>query len=68
MTQAEYHDRVRRHILSRGEMAFKAVEGRDGNCLNCGESGRCPGWHTTDGKIEWEPSESIFDEEPANAS
>lgn len=53
-TQKQYQDAIRRMILKAGKIAFKAIEDGEGNCLTCGESGRCPGWHTNEG-IEYQP-------------
>lgn len=38
---------VRRQIIKAGFTPVKATEDDAGNCTICGESGRCPGWHTT---------------------
>ena len=29
-------------------MKTKAIFNDAGNCIFCGEAGRCPGWHTVD--------------------
>ena len=34
-----------------GYVPFKAVKDYAGNCVYCGEAGRCPGWHIYDGRL-----------------
>lgn len=38
---------VKRHVYRKtGEEPRKAIYDDAGNCIVCGECGRCPGWHT----------------------
>lgn len=46
MTRQQYFARNRREILKRGLVPVKARWDENGDCLICGEAGRCPGWHT----------------------
>jgi len=39
---------VKTILKAAGENPQPAVEDRGGNCIICGEAGRCPGWHTLD--------------------
>lgn len=41
-----FEAQYRRALLKRGERMFRARFDINGNCLYCGEAGRCPGWHT----------------------
>jgi len=47
-TRQQYAWVFRGRIISLGYKARKAVRGWDGNCLICGEAGRCPGYHITE--------------------
>jgi len=45
-SRALYERAVMRHVVRRvGEMPLRATYDAAGNCLTCGEAGRCPGWH-----------------------
>ncbi len=33
-------------IIRDGKMPIKATYDNGGDCVFCGEAGRCPGWHT----------------------
>ena len=46
MTQKQYYAKTKREILRSGETPVKAIWDEAGNCMVCGEAGRCPGWHT----------------------
>ena len=43
-TKAYYHS-VKRRIKKMGLVPIKATFDPEGNCLRCGEAGRCPGYH-----------------------
>jgi len=42
----EMYEAVRQELIVWGETPVRAEVGEDGNCKICGESGRCPGWHS----------------------
>jgi len=44
----EFHRRVHRAIREAGHKPVRAEYDQAGNCITCGEAGRCPGWHTAD--------------------
>lgn len=45
-TRAAYRNHARILVVAvTGRQPFAAIEDTAGNCLVCGESGRCPGWH-----------------------
>ena len=42
-----------KHRLERaGWVPFRAVNDYAGNCVYCGEAGRCWGWHIYDGRMD----------------
>ena len=43
----------RRAILNAGCMPIKSIQDEAGNCIFCGECGRCPGYHTLDEVQKW---------------
>lgn len=45
-SERAFSDRVRKVIVKNGFTPIKGKKDRGGNCLICGESGRCLGWHT----------------------
>jgi hypothetical protein len=45
MTLEQYEDTQRKAIINAGGKPVRAEYDAQGNCLVCGESGRCPGWH-----------------------
>ena len=45
-TRTQYNAKVRRSLIGSGKTPIKATYDDDGNCMVCGEAGRCPGWHT----------------------
>jgi transcription elongation factor Elf1 len=45
MTQKQYYAKVKREINRAGLKPIKAQWDEAGNCVYCGEAGRCPGWH-----------------------
>lgn len=45
-----YERAVKRAFLKYGVTPVKAEYDAAGNCLQCGECGRCPGWHLPPGK------------------
>lgn len=47
-TAAQYRAHVRKTIIRAGYTPVAATYDQAGNCLTCGECGRCPGWHTTE--------------------
>ena len=48
-SRAGFRSAVRRWIVRKtGRQPVAATEDAAGNCLVCGESGRCPGWHTAE--------------------
>lgn len=47
ITPTAFRSAVRRELEAAGLMAYRAIYDNAGNCRVCGESGRCPGWHTT---------------------
>ena len=49
-SEAAYYARNKRVIARAGYHPIKATFDSAGNCVVCGESGRCPGWHTEDEK------------------
>lgn len=40
-----YHKAVKQFFVSQGYKVEKARYDEVGNCLTCGEAGRCHGWH-----------------------
>lgn len=44
-SQEKHSDCVRRCIKYADETPVRAVYDKGKNCIYCGESGRCPGWH-----------------------
>jgi hypothetical protein len=44
-TYEAYVRSVKRDLLRRGLKPIKAVFDNAGNCIACGEAGRCPGFH-----------------------
>jgi hypothetical protein len=46
-SRAQYEKAQRNAILKSGSVAYKAIYNKSGDCLICGEAGRCPGWHTS---------------------
>ena len=50
-TEKRFTQQVRRTFLKAGYRPFKAVYDKAGNCVSCGESGRCPGWHIKEGEL-----------------
>jgi len=44
-TQAAYKRHVKNAYIDLGYKPLKAKYDNAGNCILCGESGRCPGWH-----------------------
>jgi hypothetical protein len=51
-SRQEYERAVQRAFLRNGITPVKAAYDAAGNCLQCGECGRCPGWHLPPGKGE----------------
>ena len=47
MTQKQYYAKMKKEILRSGCIPVKAIQDEAGNCIICGECGRCPGWHTS---------------------
>jgi hypothetical protein len=47
-TCAAYRARNHDAVMAATGSAVRAEFDQGGNCLFCGESGRCPGWHTVD--------------------
>lgn len=45
-----YQKAVKRAFLKQGIMPVKAAYDAAGNCVQCEECGRCPGWHLPPGK------------------
>lgn len=45
MTRSKYFAKVKKQLLREGIIPIKAVYDAGGNCMYCGEAGRCPGWH-----------------------
>jgi hypothetical protein len=45
-SRGEYTRRVHRAIREAGHKPVRAEYDAAGNCIYCGEAGRCPGWHT----------------------
>jgi hypothetical protein len=46
MTRSQCYAKVKRELIKAGKYPVKAISDYAGNCLICGEAGRCPGWHT----------------------
>lgn len=44
-TRARRMDFLKTELLKAGKDVFPAVEDAGGNCIFCGEAGRCFGWH-----------------------
>lgn len=44
-SESAYRRAVRRAIERTGHHAIRAHYDAAGNCIICGECGRCPGWH-----------------------
>ncbi len=44
-TPKQYQREVYRAIVRSGYLARLADYDNEGNCVICGEAGRCPGWH-----------------------
>lgn len=47
-TCAAFYERNKRAIIAATGQAVPAEFDGAGNCVICGEAGRCPGWHTVD--------------------
>ncbi len=47
MTRVASARKARRQIEQAGLAAVAARYDMAGNCVYCGEAGRCPGWHAT---------------------
>jgi hypothetical protein len=47
-TRFQYLADQRKKIAGMGLTPVKATYDRAGNCVFCGEAGRCPGWHTVE--------------------
>lgn len=45
-------DAVKRLIVAANMRPVPGRRDRAGNCVICGESGRCPGWHTIEERRE----------------
>lgn len=45
-----YYKAVKRAFSKYGITPARAAYDAEGNCLQCGECGRCPGWHLPPGK------------------
>jgi radical SAM superfamily enzyme len=45
-----FERKVKRAIIARGQKPIRAVRDAAGNCIFCGEAGRCPGWHAEKGE------------------
>ena len=45
---AAFYARNRQAIMAASGSAVRAECDEAGNCIICGEAGRCPGWHTVD--------------------
>ena len=43
-----YSQKIHDELIAQGITPIKAIYDEGMNCLICGESGRCPGWHTPD--------------------
>ena len=50
-TLQTWQRRWKRTLERAGYVSFKAVGDYAGNCVYCGEAGRCPGWHIYDGRM-----------------
>ena len=51
-TQDNWQRRWKRRLEQAGYVPFRAVVDYTGNCVYCGEAGRCPGWHIYDGRMD----------------
>jgi len=40
-----YYAAIRASIKRQGMQPIRAIDDRAGNCIFCGEAGRCPGYH-----------------------
>lgn len=45
MTFKQYAEKQRKAIKMSGRTPVKAILDAGGNCIYCGEAGRCPGYH-----------------------
>jgi hypothetical protein len=52
LTRTQYQSKVKRALMKGGNFPVKAVYDYAGNCVICGECGRCHGWHTIDETIK----------------
>ena len=55
-TKSAYEQAERRRLIKAGYVPIRAKYDTAGNCLTCGECGRCPGYHPMNGKgdpINW---------------
>ena len=50
-TRRQYERQVYATFRRAGVSPIKAVMDEAGNCVACGEAGRCPGWHLNDGRM-----------------
>ena len=48
----DYENRVKANLIASGRVPTRAQYDAAGNCIYCGESGRCPGWHAKLNKKE----------------
>lgn len=65
-TPTVWQHRWKRRLLTAGYTPFKAVVDYAGNCVYCGEAGRCPGWHIYDGRMnQVAKTQAILTTEPA---
>lgn len=46
-TRSSYVKAAHKALTRKGYEATPAAYDPGGNCLECGEAGRCPGWHIT---------------------
>jgi hypothetical protein len=46
MTFKEYSIKIKNKLIDGGHYPVQAIYDISGNCVICGEAGRCPGWHT----------------------
>lgn len=52
LTQKQYYAKIKKLIIQTGNIPIKAQFDENGDCLFCGEAGRCPGWHTREELIK----------------
>jgi hypothetical protein len=48
MTRSQFFTKQKGILLKSGKIPVKAIYDKAGNCIICGECGRCPGWHTVE--------------------